>query len=483
MSKKLLLADDSVTIQKVIEITFANEDYDLTIVGNGNDAYEKAKLISPDLILADIIMPGKNGYELCEEVKKTSGLSHTPVLLLAGSFEPFDEDKARASGAESWIAKPFESQALVEKVKELLAASTPPVQKSAAPAVPSLEEKEASLENIIPLDVSGGSEPPGAATPEEPAEVDFEFETEVLDTEDSSLTDMEGFSETLEEETLDVGFSPDVETTFAAEETETPAPATFDHAGSDPSALDLEGDEDEEILLLDESDILIEDEAESEAPVMEEAFAPADEPIEEAVPEKDEAVDGSSEPAFDFEFASEEPVVEEEPAVAQAEEETVSFGDISTMELPGFDDTSSFSVEEETPEPPRAPEPVEEPAMEFSFEELEEGFSEDQEIALEPEAESVAQAPVTVTPPLVVEEKVAVAPAAEDEKATPTYAQMEQKVHSLTDAQLQAIVEKVAGATIERIAREVLEQVAWEVVPNLSENIIKEEIQKIKAAQ
>ena len=65
MSKKLLLADDSVTIQKVIEITFANEDYDLTIVGNGDAALEKARLNPPDLILADIIMPGKNGYELC----------------------------------------------------------------------------------------------------------------------------------------------------------------------------------------------------------------------------------------------------------------------------------------------------------------------------------------------------------------------------------------------------------------------------------
>jgi CheY-like chemotaxis protein len=62
MSKKLLLADDSITIQKVIEITFANQDFDLTLVGNGDDAFEKAKNDPPDIILADIIMPGKNGY-------------------------------------------------------------------------------------------------------------------------------------------------------------------------------------------------------------------------------------------------------------------------------------------------------------------------------------------------------------------------------------------------------------------------------------
>lgn len=135
MSKKLLLADDSITIQKVIGITFANEDYSLCVVDNGDAALEKARSEQPDLILADVFMPGKNGYELCAAIKAEVGLQQIPVLLLAGTFEPFDEAKARKAGADGWIAKPFESQALIDRVEDLLARPrTPAVAPPPAPA-------------------------------------------------------------------------------------------------------------------------------------------------------------------------------------------------------------------------------------------------------------------------------------------------------------------------------------------------------------
>jgi len=122
MTKKLLLADDSITIQKVIQITFAHEDYQLTITDNGDTALVRAEEQVPDLVMADVYMPGKNGYELCAAIKQSPALRQVPVLLLAGSFEPFDEGKARAAGADAWIEKPFESQALIDKVAELLSA-------------------------------------------------------------------------------------------------------------------------------------------------------------------------------------------------------------------------------------------------------------------------------------------------------------------------------------------------------------------------
>ncbi len=125
MSKKLLLADDSITIQKVIGITFANEDYDLTIVDNGDAALQKAQADKPQLILADVFMPGKNGYELCAAVKQDPNLQDVPVLLLTGTFEPFDEEKAVSSGANGWIAKPFESSSLIAKVEELIGGGAP----------------------------------------------------------------------------------------------------------------------------------------------------------------------------------------------------------------------------------------------------------------------------------------------------------------------------------------------------------------------
>jgi CheY-like chemotaxis protein len=118
--KNVLVADDSVTMRKVIGMIFAAEDFHLTSVDNGIDAIAKARELKPDLVLADVTMPGKSGYEVCEAIKSDPALAHIPVLLLAGTFEAFDEGRARAARADGHIAKPFESQALIDKVRQLL---------------------------------------------------------------------------------------------------------------------------------------------------------------------------------------------------------------------------------------------------------------------------------------------------------------------------------------------------------------------------
>lgn len=141
MSKSLLLADDSITIQRVVGITFANEDFEITTVDNGDDAVSKAKEMKPDIVLADVIMPKKNGYEVCQAIKGDPDLKDVPVLLLAGTFEAFDENRAREVGANGHITKPFESQALIDKVNELVGAAPSPAMPSGiqpiAPAAPS----------------------------------------------------------------------------------------------------------------------------------------------------------------------------------------------------------------------------------------------------------------------------------------------------------------------------------------------------------
>ena len=140
MPKTILLADDSVTIQKVVAISFASEDVTVVTVDNGDDAISKAREIRPDIVLADVVMPGKNGYEVCATIKEDPDLQHIPVLLLTGTFEAFDEARAREVGSAGHIAKPFEAQSLINEVRRLIdAAAASPKQ---SPAVATAESAE-----------------------------------------------------------------------------------------------------------------------------------------------------------------------------------------------------------------------------------------------------------------------------------------------------------------------------------------------------
>jgi CheY-like chemotaxis protein len=120
MSGKILLADDSITIQKVVNLTFADEGIEVVAVSNGEVAEKRLSEINPDLVLADIFMPGKSGYELCHYIKQSPQFKHIPVVLLVGAFEPFDKAEADRVGADAHLTKPFESRALVETVHRLI---------------------------------------------------------------------------------------------------------------------------------------------------------------------------------------------------------------------------------------------------------------------------------------------------------------------------------------------------------------------------
>ena len=136
MAKKILLADDSITIQKVIELTFSDEDFDVVTVGNGRLALERLPEVRPDIVLCDIIMPERDGYEVCEQIKSNPAWSHVPVLLLTGAFEPFDQERAARAGYDGSLAKPFEPETLIAKVKELLARAPRPAAPAVAPTTP-----------------------------------------------------------------------------------------------------------------------------------------------------------------------------------------------------------------------------------------------------------------------------------------------------------------------------------------------------------
>src|SRR5262245_20321196 len=120
MRATLLLADDSVTIQRVIELTFANEDVRVITVSDGQEALEEIDSQRPDIVLADVSLPKVDGYGISSHVKESNELKEIPVLLLTGAFEPIDDDKARDCKCDSVLVKPFEPQELISRVRELL---------------------------------------------------------------------------------------------------------------------------------------------------------------------------------------------------------------------------------------------------------------------------------------------------------------------------------------------------------------------------
>ncbi|HVC20284.1 MAG TPA: response regulator [Vicinamibacterales bacterium] len=135
MSHTLLLADPNRTIHRVIELTFADQPVHVVGVTDGAAAIARLDSEPPDLVLADVTMAGADGYEVCRHVKQSPRLAHIPVVLLTGAFEPVDEARARAVRCDGVLAKPFDPQIVVRRVRELLARATarPPEPENAPP--------------------------------------------------------------------------------------------------------------------------------------------------------------------------------------------------------------------------------------------------------------------------------------------------------------------------------------------------------------
>ena len=227
--RKLLLADDSATIQKVIDLTFADEGVQVVAVGNGQEAIDQILEFAPDIVLADVFMPSPNGYEVCEYVKTNEKLKHIPVMLLVGSFEPFDEAEARRVGADDILTKPFQSiRRLIDRVGSLV--GSPPVEKERPTAeLPRVEEpeEEAAFMDTYELEVTTADTMPlkDAAIP--PESLPREENMEPVVTEDSSdvlldLGELEPMRASAEDDEFVLDLDEDVTVATPAYE---PAPA------------------------------------------------------------------------------------------------------------------------------------------------------------------------------------------------------------------------------------------------------------------
>jgi CheY-like chemotaxis protein len=439
MGNRLLLADDSITIQKVVAIIFANEEFELTVVDNGIAALQKAREVRPDVMLVDALMPGKSGYEVCAEIRRDPSLSGTPILLLIGAFEPFDEEKARDCGADASITKPFESQQLIDRVKELLElgqsrAAAPAPAAAAAPAAPLPSASEAeelwgdlsSFDTMPPVAAPAApvakpvpaapvtpapfaqAEPvapraftapaaPAPVAPAAPAPVAPAAPAYAAPQPAPAAAPKRPAAAIIPEETfVEASYEDDLWGAFELEDTQKTAAAPAAAFG------------------------VLEGEPEFEA---EEFFS---------FEEESEAIEETG-PALDFgdPFAR--------PAQQPSAEELFSFGEETPPSAASLTQPDPFSF------------PVEEP---FSF---------------EPEADAT---PLFGAEP---EPVVPVAPSAPVLQSAPTPVQAAAQPGSFTLSEADLI------AALSKISREVIERIVWEVVPDLAEVLVKEEIRKLKA--
>jgi CheY-like chemotaxis protein len=160
MPVKILLADKSITIQKVVEMLFSGKDYEVVCVSDGETALSEAARVAPDVVLADIDLPRIDGYAFSGRLKQVPALAGTPVILMLSRDDVFDQAKARHMSIVDHIAKPFESQELIGKVKKAVSGGARPVEAAAAsatavqpqpPAAPPKPAKKAAAPDIFDI--------------------------------------------------------------------------------------------------------------------------------------------------------------------------------------------------------------------------------------------------------------------------------------------------------------------------------------------
>jgi CheY-like chemotaxis protein len=137
---KILVADDNSNIQRMVGLALKDQGIEVVAVGNGEAAVRKISELRPDLVLADVFMPVRNGYEVCQYVKEDESLKHIPVILLVGAFDPLDEQEAQRVGADGVLKKPFVPPdpliAMVKAALERAGISLSPAGAAKTSAVP-----------------------------------------------------------------------------------------------------------------------------------------------------------------------------------------------------------------------------------------------------------------------------------------------------------------------------------------------------------
>ena len=120
MSRKILVADDEPNIVISLEYLMQREGYTVLVARDGQEALDSIARDRPDLVLLDVMMPRKSGFEVCQEVRANEALARTKILMLTAKGRDTDVAKGLALGADAYLTKPFSTRELVQKVAELL---------------------------------------------------------------------------------------------------------------------------------------------------------------------------------------------------------------------------------------------------------------------------------------------------------------------------------------------------------------------------
>jgi len=153
---RILLADHSPHAQRMGERILRDEGYEVAAVTDGETALLRLKDLAPDVVLADVSLPTRNGYEVCEYVKTSGKFPQTRVILTAGPVTAYDETRAQSAGADGFVRKPFEASALLNTLQPL-------IEKPGAPAAPKAVAAPKPLAEAKP--VPSAPPPPPAPRP------------------------------------------------------------------------------------------------------------------------------------------------------------------------------------------------------------------------------------------------------------------------------------------------------------------------------
>ena len=446
MPVKILLADKSITIQKVVEMLFSGKEYEVSCVSDGESAMADALRIVPDVVLADVDLPRIDGYSFAGKMRETPSLSKVPVILMLSRDDVYDAMKGKLSGIVDSIAKPFESQDLIGKVKKALSAAPAPVAErpAAAPA-----PKPVVAPPPPPKPVAAPTPKPVVAPPPAPPKPREAVPKDIFDiieeapapagAREAPQPSPQAPEKTVkpagpQESTFEVEPEYEVEPEFDVEpEAEQPAAA----ARSDDWAVMAAEAEAARAAAAAEPDAFDTDQIfgkepapAAEAPAA--VFEPAREP--ERPPQKPAAP-----PSFDF----------SEPLPAEAEK-ALPLGQKAMDEMReglGLGEDAAAS---------RHPDIV-------TFESLDMASRASHEDYTFSPSAAGAGAPAAAPPP---------APPAAGRAAAPS-----RTIPEIPEEMLRG----VARESMEKAMREVLERVAWEIIPDLAERLIREEIERLKA--